>query len=224
MDFTTELEKTFLLHADSEKSIAMAKYMKNHFVFFGIPSPLRKTILQNLLKNHKDEIHRDGKTIALQLYQKPQREFHYCAIELLIKHTKKNFQREDAIWIEEMLLTHSWWDSVDPISKYLLGGYLNQFPDQTDRIIDKFSNSPNMWLNRSCILFQLGYKKNTNFKQMKYLCDLFKNSNAFFIQKAIGWALREYAKTAPEEVKAYVKNTTLKPLSQREALKNIEKT
>ena len=78
-----------------------------------------------------------------------------------------------------------------------------------------------MWLNRSAILFQLGYKEKTNFDLLKAECEKYKNSTEFFIQKAIGWALREYAKINPEAVKTFVTNTNLKPLSNKEALKNI---
>ena len=102
-----------------------------------------------------------------------------------------------------------------------MGQYLLEFPLETDTIIERFSNSENMWLNRSAILFQLGYKQKTNFDLLKSECEKHKNSNEFFIQKAIGWALREYGKTNPNGVKSYVLSTNLKPLSRKEALKNI---
>jgi len=76
-------------------------------------------------------------------------------------------------------------------------------------------------LNRSVILFQLGYKSQTDFKLLQSLCTKHSNSNEFFIRKAIGWALREYAKTDPEAVREFVLQSNLKPLSKKEALKNI---
>jgi 3-methyladenine DNA glycosylase AlkD len=78
-----------------------------------------------------------------------------------------------------------------------------------------------MWLNRSAILFQLSYKERTNFDLLKLVCDKHKMSTEFFIQKAIGWALREYAKTNPEAVKDFVSVSNLKKLSEKEALKNL---
>ena len=92
---------------------------------------------------------------------------------------------------------------------------------ETENVIERFSNSENMWLNRSVILFQLGYKQKTNFDLLKSECEKHKNSNEFFIQKAIGWALREYGKTNPEAVRNFVNSTNLKTLSKKEALKNI---
>lgn len=103
----------------------------------------------------------------------------------------------------------------------MLGQYLVEFPDAIDTTIDKFSNSDNMWLNRSAILFQLDYKKKTNFELLKTICIQHQSSKEFFIQKAIGWALREYAKTNSEAVKQFVLVNNLKPLSRKEALKNV---
>ena len=85
----------------------------------------------------------------------------------------------------------------------------------------RFSNAENIWLNRSVILFQLGYKSQTDFNLLQSLCTKHSNSNEFFIRKAIGWALREYAKTDPEAVRGFVLQSNLKPLSKKEALKNI---
>ena len=145
----------------------------------------------------------------------------YCAIEILIKELKRNYAKEDIQLIEKLIITKSWWDSVDTIAKNILGDYLLEHPLETEKVIERFSNSDNMWLNRSAILFQLGYKQKTNFDLLKSECEKHKNSNEFFIQKAIGWALREYGKNNPEVVKNFVNATNLKNLSKKEALKNI---
>ena len=76
-----------------------------------------------------------------------------------------------------------------------------------------------MWLNRSSIIFQLSYKEKTNFDLLKAECEKHKHSKEFFIQKAIGWALRDYSKYNPNSVKQYIESTSLKPLSQKEALR-----
>lgn len=131
----------------------------------------------------------------------------------------KNFAIEDIKLIEKLIITNSWWDSVDTIAKYLLGGYLQQFPLETLKVIERFSNSKNMWLNRSAILFQLSYKEKTNFEILISECEKHKHSNEFFIQKAIGWALHDYSRFNPTGVKAYINSTNLKPLSSREALR-----
>jgi 3-methyladenine DNA glycosylase AlkD len=119
------------------------------------------------------------------------------------------------------LITNSWWDSVDTISKYLLGQYLIEFPNETEKAIERFSNSENKWLNRSAILFQLGYKKNTNYELLFSECVKHSQSKEFFIQKAIGWALREYGSVNPGLVLNFVNNTDLKPLSRKEAIRKL---
>lgn len=151
----------------------------------------------------------------------PEREYQYCAVDMLVKHWPKHFVQQDIELIEYFIVTKSWWDSVDPLAKYVLGGYLKQFPDETDQVVERFAKSGNMWMNRSAILFQLGYKKETDAALLFSLCDNFSYSKEFFIQKAIGWALREYAKTNANTVREFVNTANLKPLSVREALKNI---
>ena len=102
-----------------------------------------------------------------------------------------------------------------------MGQYLLEFPLETKNVIERFSKSENMWLNRSVILFQLGYKQKTNVNFLFFECLKQARSKEFFIQKAISWALREYAKSNPDSLLAFVKGNTLKPLFTKEALKNI---
>lgn len=221
MNFIKSLETTFQENGNPENAAAMAKYMRNHFSFFGMKTEERRRIFKDIWKENKNEIEENPREIALKLYSKPQRELQYCAIEILIKQLKGNYNKKDIQLIEKLIITNSWWDSVDTIAKNILGEYLLEYPLETEKVIERFSNSENMWLNRSAILFQLGYKQKTNFDLLKSECEKHKKSNEFFIQKAIGWALREYAKTNPEAVRNFVANTNLKPLSTKEALKNI---
>jgi len=221
MSFIGSLETVFQENNNPENAVAMAKYMRNQFSFFGIKTEERRQIFKEVLHENLKEVTKNPRKIALELYQKPQRELHYCAIEILIKHLKNKYIKDDIQLIKKMLTTNSWWDSVDTIAKNILGDYLLAFPLETENIIERFSNSDNMWLNRSAILFQLGYKNKTNFELLRSECEKHKNSNEFFIQKAIGWALRAYAKTNPDGVKHFATNTNLKPLSKKEALKNI---
>ena len=103
----------------------------------------------------------------------------------------------------------------------MFGKYLLQFPEQKRTMLDYYSESDNMWLNRSAILYQLSYKGETDEAELFKQCTLHKESEEFFIQKAIGWALREYGKVQPEAVLDFVKNTKLKELSEREAIRKL---
>ena len=219
MKFCSELEAAFKQESNREVAVPMENYMKNNFPFLGIKTEKRRAIFKLIYERNKVQIQSDFRSIAWNLFQMKEREYHQVAIDLLIKKFKKNYVLKDIQLIEKFLVTNSWWDSVDTIAKYLLGGYLLQFPEKTLNVIEQFSNSNNMWLNRSAILFQLSYKEKTNFEILKSECEKHKYSNEFFIQKAIGWALRDYSRFNPNGVEAYVKNTDLKPLSKREALR-----
>jgi 3-methyladenine DNA glycosylase AlkD len=221
MNFILALENAFKQNENPENAFAMAKYMKNNFRFFGIKTDERRRIFKEIWKENKEEVLANAREIALDLYSKPEREFQYCAIEILIKELKGNYKKEDIQLIEKLITTNSWWDSVDTIAKYILGEYLLELPLETKNVIERFSKSDDMWLNRSAILFQLGYKQKTSADLLFSECLKHSHSKEFFIQKAIGWALREYAKSNPEDVQEFVKTNTLKPLSKKEALKNM---
>jgi 3-methyladenine DNA glycosylase AlkD len=221
MTFITELENTFAAISNAENALPMAKYMKDLFPFYGIKTDERRAILKSVCKKHQAEIDSNVRTIAWELFLKKERELQYCGIEIIMKSLKNNYIIEDIVWIEQLLITNSWWDTVDTISKYILGSYLKQFPTEIATVVQRFSNAENMWLNRSVILFQLGYKSTTDFNLLQSLCIQHSHSNEFFIRKAIGWALREYAKTDPDAVRKFVFESNLKPLSKKEALKNI---
>jgi 3-methyladenine DNA glycosylase AlkD len=221
MTFIQNIEFDLNQNANREIAIPMENYMKNNFAFLGIKTENRRAIFNENHTKYKDEIKLNYRNIAWELFNKKEREFHQCGIDLIIKEIKKRYILDDIQLIEKLLITNSWWDSVDTLAKYLLGGYLQQFPSETLKVIERFSNSENMWLNRSAIIFQLSYKEKTNFDILKSECEKHKHSNEFFIQKAIGWALREHGNYNPNGVIEYVNSTNLKPLSQREALRKL---
>jgi 3-methyladenine DNA glycosylase AlkD len=219
MNFKEELIKELKANSNREIAIPMENYMKNNFPFLGIKTENRRTIFKAVYEKHKPEIKLYYREITWQLFQEKEREIQQCAVDLIQKEIKKKYVIEDIQFIEKLIITNSWWDSVDTIAKYLVGGYLEQFPTETLQVIERFSNSENIWLNRTAIIFQLSYKEKTNFDLLKAECEKQKHSTEFFIQKAIGWALRDYSRFNPIGVKEYVNSTNLKPLSQREALR-----
>lgn len=221
MPFVSELITAFEQQQDATRALQMEAYMKQHFSFYGIQTTPRRATFKALFDQYKTEIAQDFRTIAWELFNQPQRELQYCGIEILQKLLPKNWQKTDIALIEKFLVTNSWWDSVDSVAKYQLGGYLQHFPAETFAVIERYSNSDNMWLNRSAILFQLGYKTNTNADLLFAECLKHAHSKEFFIQKAIGWSLREYHRCNPIAVEQFVSTHTLKPLSKKEALKHV---
>jgi 3-methyladenine DNA glycosylase AlkD len=221
MGFKTELIKQFEIHSNAEYAFQMKTYLRDKFELYGIKTKLRRDLLKEVINNHKEEVSNDIRRISKELYLSKEREMHHCGVELFEKLLRKKYQKVDISQIEFFIATNSWWDTVDFIAKQILGAYLIQFPEETKPIISKFSKSKNMWLNRSAILFQLGYKEHTDETLFYSLCLEHKHSDEFFIQKAIGWALREYGKTNPDSVLNFVRSNTLKPLSEKEAIRNI---
>jgi 3-methyladenine DNA glycosylase AlkD len=222
MNFTKDLIAQLTTAANPSQALEMKIYLRNRYSFFGVKAPERKAILKTTIDTYKSQLDRPATiTIVKELYKQPQRELHYCAVELTSRFLKKKFQKEDSAFIQELITTHSWWDTVDMIAKHHLGGYLKLFPEETTGVIQSYSDSDNLWLNRSAILFQLEYKQETDAALLFQLCLKHKDTGEFFINKAIGWALREYGKTNPKAVVDFVSSNCLSPLSEQEALRKI---
>ena len=121
-----------------------------------------------------------------------------------------------------MIINKSWWDTIDFVSPKILGKYFEIYPEEIEKTIQKWLNSNNIWLQRSCLLFQLKYKNKLNKFLLKKIINSLSNSNEFFINKAIGWILREYGKTNKNWVINFIKETDLNKLSVREGLKYLK--
>jgi 3-methyladenine DNA glycosylase AlkD len=156
------------------------------------------------------------------LWNLPEREFAYAAFALL-ETKRKKLEISDLKIIEFMIQNKQWWDTVDSCVRFS-GAYFKKFPHLTEEITGRWANSENFWFRRSALLFQLNYKENTDTDLLFKYIKLMSDSNEFFIQKAIGWALRQLSKTNSTVVSDFVTQTQLKPLSRREALKIINKT
>lgn len=216
-----ELAVLYKAAADRERSLAMSKYMKGLFVFYGIPSPLRKEIQKEWYDSTIKNSDIDIRSLIIDLWNQKEREFHYAAIDLLIRQPKKFIQAADNELMEFLITTHSWWDSIDLIASHYFGNYYRQFPIEGAKLIEKWRHSDNIWLNRSCLLCQLKFKKETDFELQTSLIEQFQEKKEFFIQKAIGWSLREYSKTNPTAVKSFIEKVNLQGLAKREGSKYI---
>ncbi|WP_411895598.1 DNA alkylation repair protein [Winogradskyella sp. A2] len=221
MSFVAQLISSFENHRNEANAIPMRAYMKHKFAFFGIKSMLRKSLLREVVNANKGEVKSNLTEISKTLFKKPERELHYCAMEIYARFKKRHYIKSDIMFIEFLITENSHWDTVDFIAKHILGQFLMELPEMRDEVIQKYSTDDNMWLNRSAILFQLGYKEKTDFSILSNLAIMHKDSNEFFIKKAIGWALREFAKYNSYAVINFVESTDLKPLSKREALKHF---
>lgn len=209
----------FLQQADPDKAAGMKRYMRDQFDYYGLQGPLRKAIMADFFRQNgfPDDAELE-QTIRL-CWEDPHREMQYFAMELLEKK-RKYWQPELTNLLEWMIVTRSWWDTVDTIASRLMGPLVLRFP-ATVEITEQWIASDNMWLNRAAILFQLKYRDKTDVRRLFSYIIRHAGSSEFFHQKAIGWALRELAKSNPLTVREFVAQHSLKPLSVREALKNI---
>lgn len=214
--FNRELNK---IAVEADK-LPMEKYMKNNFEFYGVRSPIRKNVFKQVMKEYEIPTAQEYKFVVLKMMQHTKREMNYCGIDLAIKCQKKYSNIIDLDYISTLIVTRSWWDSVDTIAPKLLGNYLLNYPEMTSKVLKEYKASSNIWLYRSCVLFQLKYKDKTDADLLFEICTHFKDSKEFFVQKAIGWALREYAKTDADATYRFVDNTNLAPLSKKEAYKH----
>ena len=222
LQLVQQLELEFEKNRNEFEAEGMSRYMKNRFTYFGIKKPKRAVIQKQWFSIiPKDFTQEHKRELVLELWQKEEREFHYVAMDFMAKWKDKELVSEDSEFIEFLLTNHSWWDSVDALASNYLGRYLRVFPKQREIVIKSWRKSENRWLRRSCLIFQLRYKSQTNFELLKSLILEFKHEKEFFIQKAIGWSLREYAKTNPVSVRNFVEESGIQGLAKREALKHI---
>jgi 3-methyladenine DNA glycosylase AlkD len=218
MTKVAHLESWLRQHANQQTAQPMEAYMRHQFPFLGIKLPERVALTKQLWKTYQIEIEAFTFEDIFALWALSEREFQYIAMDLL-NMRKKKFAKSDIVFIEQLIVTKSWWDTVDLLAGSIAGAYFVQYPHQISSVIERWISSENIWLKRSAILFQLKYKQKTNPELLFHLIRCCTDSREFFIQKAIGWALREYAKTQPDYVKQFVSETKLAPLSKREALK-----
>jgi 3-methyladenine DNA glycosylase AlkD len=211
--------------ADPAKAGPMQAYMKSEMPYLGIPAaPLRTACKEVYSKHALDSLDAWRETV-LTLWRKAKyREERYAAIELTGQRPYKSFQVMSVLpMYEEMIVTGAWWDYVDWIASHRLGVLLHDHPAPMKKRMRAWARSGDLWKRRSAILCQLGFKGATDLELLYECIERAMDEREFFLRKAIGWALRQYAKTDAEEVRRYVRanEKRLSPLSVREALKNI---
>jgi 3-methyladenine DNA glycosylase AlkD len=207
------------LVSNKEDKFWMEKYMRNQFKFFGLKSEPRRLIYQDFKKSIPKNI--DFMDFADILFNLEEREWKYIAMDFLISQ-KKNFDHRIPELMEKWGNTDPWWDTVDHIAPKILGPYFLKFPENRNYWVKRWMKSPNFWHQRYCIIFQLMYKKEMDTDLLSTIILQQNSSKEFFIQKAIGWVLRQYARTNPDWVIDFCENNTLAPLSRREALRRLK--
>lgn len=207
-------------HADKSQAPAMEAYMKGVSPFLGIKKPVRTKITKDVMKEFIADDELNPVEFVKLLWSKPYREFHYFAMEYAEK--KKLFKQHDSIALFEwMIAEKSWWDTVDFIATHLVAKYFKEFREEEEKNTDRWISSENMWLNRTAMIYQIFYKEKTNEEILVKAILTHISSKEFFHRKAMGWALRQYAKVNPKFVKNFVQTNEFSGLTVREALKHF---
>lgn len=216
------LKELFAANANPERAVQMSAYMRNQYDFIGLSSPQRKELVKELRKEHYPESNQELHSWVKLLWEQTEREYQYVAMDYLDRYGRL-LKDEDINLFDYLIENKSWWDTIDITCGNYLGKFLKTRPELFQSTLKRYIHHEYFWFNRAAIICQLFYKKETNTDYLTKAILPHTESKEFFIQKAIGWALRQYARTNPEWVLAFVENHQLKPLSVREALKHLKK-
>jgi len=213
--------------AEPARAPAMQAYMKSAMPYLGVATVPRRAALKPILAPLAWSDAAVWRTDVLDLWRHAEfREERYAALELCALKAARPFQRIDALpMYEEMIVTGAWWDHVDEIAGHRLWDLLRNDRAAMTTQMRGWSTDPNMWKRRASIICQLPAKRETDLDLLYACIEPSIGSTEFFLRKGIGWALRQYAWTDPDEIARYVaaNESRLSGLTKREALKNAGK-
>ena len=208
--------------ADPDKAPAMQAYMKTEMPFYGVQTPIRRGIARDLARRFPPADAPEYGALVLALWAGPSREEKYLALDLAQRF--RTFIRPAQLGLYERLIREgAWWDLVDGVASRLVGGALAHEPEGVAPVLDRWIDDPNLWIRRAAIIAQLNRKGDTDAERLFRYCLARAHEAEFFIRKAIGWALRQYAKTDPDAVSHFLRahREVLSNLSYREASKHL---
>ena len=201
---------------DPDRAVAMVGYMRDQFAFLGVPAPERRLAQREALGDWKAPSADQLAAFARGCWARDEREYQYAACDTLVRQVKR-LGPDDLELLEDLITTKSWWDTVDILASRVVG------PLADRSTMERWLVSGNLWLERAAILHQLGSKERTDPEFVFRACLTHAGSSEFFHRKAIGWALRQYARVDPAAVSAFVAihAEELSGLSKREALRRL---
>jgi 3-methyladenine DNA glycosylase AlkD len=207
--------------ADPVKAEQMAAYMKGHFVFLGVTAGDRRSATKELIKAARAMEPDDLVELATACWAEPEREFHYVGMDAL-RAGAVHLRASDLGAIRGFITKTPWWDTVDSLAVHTVGTMVTNHAELVDDM-DDWIESDDIWIARTAILHQLLYRERTDVNRLFTYCEMRMDDTDFFMRKAIGWALRQYARTDPEAVASFVKQheEDLSGLTKREALKHL---
>jgi 3-methyladenine DNA glycosylase AlkD len=220
-----KLRKALKQVADPAKAPGMQAYMKSAMPFHGVSNAARVEVCNAVFADVQFGSAEEWEALVLEIWRGARfREERYAALQLAGDKRASTFQTPAVVpMYEEMIVTGAWWDYVDGIASHRIGQILHDYRGTMRRKMLSWSKSPDLWKQRTSILCQLRFKKETDLELLYACIEPSMGSKEFFLRKAIGWALRQYAWTDAAEISEYVQRNRerLSALSIREALRNI---
>jgi 3-methyladenine DNA glycosylase AlkD len=216
--FQLSLDTALASFIDAQRAPTMRAYMRDQFDYLGIGTPQRRLAVKALLKTLKGHGADQLIAHANYLWELPQREYQYVALDLLAMHWKE-FNAVHIPQLLEFAQRKSWWDTVDALAA-IIGDVLRHDHDHMDAAL----NHKNMWIRRIAILHQLGWRDKVDTDRLFEYALTLSHEKEFFIQKAIGWALRDYARHDPQAIREFTtkEKSRLSALTYREANKHLK--
>jgi 3-methyladenine DNA glycosylase AlkD len=206
----------------------MQRYMKSTMPYYGVSAPVQRRIWREVFGEHTVGSCEELREAALELWRHARyREERYAAIGLTDLPRYRACQTLEAVpMYEEMIVTGAWWDYVDVIATHHLGDVLRNERARMNRLMRRWARDRHLWKRRAAVLCQIRFKADTDLDLLYACIEPNVDDEDFFIRKAIGWALRQYAWTDAREVSRYVdaNRDRLSPLSVREALKHADRS
>jgi len=209
--------------ADPARAAQMAAYMKTDMPFYGAQAPARAPILREAIRDFPPQRRADYRAAVLALWSRPHREEWYVGIGYAIAFPQYVTLSSFPLY-RKMIVEGAWWDLVDAIAVHLVGSVLRNQRTAATATVAGWIDNPDLWLRRTAIICQIGHKGATDTDLLFNACARRMHEKEFFVRKAIGWALRDFAKTDPKAVIAFVTEhrESLSGLSFREATKHLD--
>jgi 3-methyladenine DNA glycosylase AlkD len=221
--FVHAVELALMPLADETKAQGMKAYLLNQFEFLGLAAPVRRAAVKEIGKVTWQSAE-DVLAAADLLWQKPQREYRYTAVDLLRQHSAQ-LGVNDLPALQALLLQDAWWDTVDGLRAVIadvMHVAVKQHPNAA-KVMDVWLKHPSHWVRRSAMLHQLGWRLDTDTTRLFSYAKQLADEKEFFIRKAIGWALRDFARWNPQAVTDFLveHRAQLSGLTLREAAKHL---
>jgi len=207
---------------DPKTAVAMAAYLKTDMAVYGVKRPERRPIERALAAEFPPADADDYRRNVLELWRLEHREEKYLALSYA-RAFRQWIEPDQLTLFEQLIREGAWWDLVDETATKLVGPVVLDHHDEVRLLLYRWIDDSDLWIRRSAIICQLGHKIETDPTMLFDFCGRRMHETEFFIRKAIGWALRDYAKTDPESVRSWVADhfDDLSGLSRREALKHL---